>query len=123
MTGNLVTGIKKDIFAVSGLHDDGWCETSMRFKARPSRDVTTLQFELWLKEESTKDSSRLAITIGDDAPFECRLPHDCVTTVQVACDCDEGELVSVAVVCDNVVCDKGEDVRPLSYKLRGAHFL
>ena len=115
------TGIGK-IFSAAGLHQDGWCETAVRFKARPTQDSSLVQFDIWLKQEPLRAQSHLWVSVNDGDAFECALPHNCLTSVQVACVCEDGQPASIAIGCDNIVSDKGEDVRNLSYNLHAVHF-
>lgn len=117
-----MAGIPVKVFSRAGLHADGWGETNMRFKIRPDEDVAVAQFDIWLKPESHRAFSRIWISVNNDAAFECVVEHNALTSVQVSCDCPAGQVARIAVGCDNLVLEKGQDARPLSYKLRAVHF-
>lgn len=107
---------------VSGLFEDGWCEPAFSCKARAVAPITTCQFTVWLKPELEKVGSRARVTINGNERMSCTLPYDMPTVVQVACRAAAGETVSVELSCDNIVVNKGSDLRRLSFRLASVRF-
>lgn len=106
-----------EIIDFSGLYEDGWCEPVLRCTLRVLKDSTRCQLGVWLKPELERVTGNFSVSVNGRHSFQCRVPHDVSTIVQVACPASAGDTVVLDISCDNLVVDKGSDLRPLSFLL------
>lgn len=104
------------------MHSDSWCEPAASFKVKPNEEITTCQFQVWLKPEPDRTSARFCVTVNGGNPFNFTVPYDVPVTVQTACDCAANGVAHIAILCDNVATEKGGDTRNLSYTINGISF-
>lgn len=116
------TSAQAAIFDPVGMHSDGWCEPAAGFKIKPHDEISTCQFQLWLKPESDRSSARFSVRVNGGDPFNFTAPYDVPVTAQVACDCPAEGTAQIAILCDNLVSEKGGDTRNLSYTMNRITF-
>lgn len=107
---------------VSGLFEDGWCEPVFSCNARATEQLTRCQLTVWLKPELERLGCAVRISVNGNDTMSCTLPYDLPTVVQVACKGAAGDVVSIQVSCDNLVVNKGSDLRRLSFRLQSLAF-
>jgi hypothetical protein len=101
----------------SGVFGDGWCEPVVRLRAVAARTVTVCRFDVWLKAEDDRETSRLTARFGDGDAFTFEIPHDRPITIAAACRAAPDDVIDAMLECDNEVSDRGGDIRPLSFKI------
>ena len=110
------------VFDVSGIHEDGWCEPLVTFKVGVNSDVSLCQLAIWLMREPDRQHSHFSVRFGSSKSFEFDLLHERTSCVQIACPSISGGVIEAALHCDNLVSDKGQDLRPLSFKINSVAF-
>lgn len=111
-----------EVVQVTGLFEDGWCEPVFSCSVRAKERITSCQFTVWLKPELERMGCNARVTVNGNDGMPCTLPYDLQTVVQVACKANPGDVVSVQLSCDNLVVNKGSDLRRLSFRLSALRF-
>jgi hypothetical protein len=105
------------VLETTGHSEDGWCEPSVNVTVVARAEVAICQLEVWLMPEPQRTTSILSIRFGDEDGTSFEIPHGVITVVQGACRGVAGDVIGGVLECDNLVSDKGSDLRPLSFKI------
>lgn len=111
-----------EVIDFTGLYDDGWAEGTFHSKFRAAKTLRRCQIGVWLKPELNNARSNFTVSINGREALNCVLPHDMRSVLQVACAIPAGGVVTLALNCDNLVSEKGADVRPLSFLITSLRF-
>lgn len=122
MNPALNQGDTVEFMQVGGLFEDGWCEPIFSCKAKATKSLTSCEFVVWLKPELERQRSMTRVAVNGREAVSCALPYDMPTVLQVACRAAAGDVVSVELACDNLLVNKGSDLRRLSFRLTSVRF-
>lgn len=107
-----------DVVQRHGVYDDNWCEAAASLQMRTTRAATLLELTVWLAPApGLPVTARFAVQVDRDDALVFDLPFDVVVRVQLPCAHAAGRQLTLSMLCDTAVADRGADVRPISFQL------
>jgi GT2 family glycosyltransferase len=107
-----------DVVEDHGLYDDGWCEAASSLKMRARDASAVLQFTIWLAPAAgSPATARFAAQIDRNDPLVFDVPLGIAVRVHLASVHEAGRQLTLSLLCDGSVLDRGDDIRPISFRL------
>jgi hypothetical protein len=101
---------------ISGCEADGWSEPKLRLRVVATEKISAIAFDVWFPEEEGGKESALFIISSQGSPSVfINVPAGEPTTLTLPSYSETGWDTSILLTCDNVVKNKGQDIRVLSF--------